>query len=737
MPASLAQRIVHILAGATTTDEAVDGVLGAVGERTGAPLVVLWLMDEEGALLHWAGDWFNDESVAPLRDVSRRLTFTPGNGIPGRVFASGAAARFERLESDNQFPRRPAAVAAGLAGAIAAPLPGLEGVLGVVEAFGREESLGDDQLAMLELAARQLATYLARVSIENRLRASEERNAAIVAAALDCVITMDHHGLVIDFNPAAEETFGYTREAAVGQPLGELIIPPELRERHHSSVARYLETGESTIFGRRLELSGMRADGSTFPVELTVARLGSAEPPRFAGFIRDISERRRTDAERSRLLAEAVSSRALAEAAQHRSIAAQEALERAGRRLDVLAKAGERMLAARDYEATMHELVDLAVPAVADWCAIAIADASRSIRTVAFGHAEPERDELARRLIEERPVGPNAAATEAVAATGATALVEGEDDDAAALGLRTVLSVPLRTPHRIFGVLTLALAGSERSFTADDVAMVESLGARAALAIENARLFGERSYIAETLQRSLLPARLPVVPGLEVAARYRAAGEANLVGGDFYDFFRSGDGVWTAILGDVSGKGPEAAALTALTRHTLRAGALRESSPKANLRLLNDALLANRDGSSHFATVVYARICRDDDGAVVTVSTGGHLPPLVLRAGGELEIVPIRGTLLGAVDDPELDDLDVRLHDGDLMLLYTDGVTEVHPRDTNFGDRLLHDVLIGNAAAPAEELAAAVERASVDAQDGEARDDIAIIAMRAVPAPSD
>ncbi len=130
---------------------------------------------------------------------------------------------------------------------------------------------------------------------ERALRESEERMRAVLESALDCIITMDHHGRVVEFNPAAEKTFGYKRDAAIGQLLADLIIPPALRERHRRGLERYLSTGEGSMLGRRIELTGMRSDHSEFPVELAITRVGSQEPPMFTGFIRDITERKQAE----------------------------------------------------------------------------------------------------------------------------------------------------------------------------------------------------------------------------------------------------------------------------------------------------------------------------------------------------------------------------------------------------------------------------------------------------------
>ncbi len=689
----LGERLVRAIASAQTHADGTDALMQEAGRATGARVVVLWILDERARALRWAGDWGADADAQAFRDACRRITFAPGVGVVG-----------EALEADDPvwkevaaIPRATPALAAGLRAVVAAPLGGPDGPLGVLECFtASAEEPAPAVLEDLRLVTSQLAGYLGRLRIEERLQASEERSSSIVGAALDCIVAMDHRGRVLDFNPAAEATFGYARDAVVGEVLADLIIPPELRDAHHRSLSRYLETGEPTILNRRLELTAMRADGSTFPVELTVTRLGTRRPPTFAGFIRDLTANREAEVEHERLLREAMLSRAVAEAAQERSEAAQGATEAAQRRLMLLARAGERLIAGGDYERTMQEVAELAVPAVADWCAITVHEGRgvrRRVGTAPSGAPEPEAPEADR------------------------------------------ITVPLRTPRRAIGELALAMTGSGRRLEADDRAMAESLAARCALAVENGRLFAERSHIADTLQRSLLPARLPEVPGLDAAARYRAAGEHNLVGGDFYDFFRSGDGVWTAILGDVTGKGPEAAALTALTRHTLRAGALRESSPMANLQLLNEALLAARahDASAaRFATVVYTRICRSNGRVVVTVSTGGHMPPVVLRADGAIEYVPISGTLLGALEDVVLDEEEVELAPGDLMLLYTDGVTEARPREPRFGEQLLEQVLRDHLGAPAARVVEALEHAVVAAQEGEPRDDIALIAVRAI-----
>jgi sigma-B regulation protein RsbU (phosphoserine phosphatase) len=223
---------------------------------------------------------------------------------------------------------------------------------------------------------------------------------------------------------------------------------------------------------------------------------------------------------------------------------------------------------------------------------------------------------------------------------------------------------------------------------------------------------------------------------MELVARYRAAGSENQVGGDFYDVFPSGDGTWTAIIGDVSGKGAEAAALTALARHSLHTAALLCDDAAANLRTLNRAMLSRDGAGAHFVTLTYVRVCPSDDGAraVLTVASGGHPPALVSRADGTVEeVAEARGPLVGIFPGVDFTPAEVVLQAGDLLLLYTDGIVELRGPDGVFGDELLRAGLARTAGRPAGDVVAAVARAAAEAQEGEARDDLALLALRVRP----
>jgi PAS domain S-box-containing protein len=415
----------------------------------------------------------------------------------------------------------------------------------------------------------------------------------------------------------------------------------------------------------------------------------------------------------------------------------------ARRRASFLARAGELFESSLDYETTLRNVAGILVPEIVDWCVIHTLDDAGQIRLVAAAHADPEKERLARELEPRYPVTPDApTGPAAVIRSGRTEVVSEVTDElleAAAvdeehleilrgLGLRGSIVAPMRARGRTLGALTCVVAESDRAFTPEDVDLVEELARRAGLSVDNARLYTERSAIAHTLQAELLPSRLPAIPGVRVAVRYRAAGELNEVGGDFYDVFERRGGGWAFEIGDVSGKGAEAAAVTALARHTVRTASLQPAPPRELLATLNDALLVQRAGSE-FCTVCLAGLSLEGDRGRLTVALGGHPPALVLRANGKVEAHGEPGTLLGVFGDPHLHETDTELLPGDTVLLYTDGVTEAGPASEEIGEDGLRGLLAGLRGLSPEEIVDAVEQAAVAAQDGKPRDDIALVAF--------
>jgi hypothetical protein len=276
-----------------------------------------------------------------------------------------------------------------------------------------------------------------------------------------------------------------------------------------------------------------------------------------------------------------------------------------------------------------------------------------------------------------------------------------------------------------------------REFTVRDAVLLDQLAGVAAVAISNARLYERERTIARTLQRSLRPGELPHVPGLAAAVRFRPAGENIELGGDFYDLYRARDGGWAALIGDVQGKGPDAAAVTALARHTLRAAATYEHSPSAVLTLLHRALREQRS-DDRFITVAYAHMQVAVEHVRLELACGGHPLPLVVHRDGTVEAVGRLGTLLGTDIDPLLADVTVELDLGDVLVLYTDGVTEVRRRRTEiFGSNELLELLQGCGGLSPAEVADRVEHAVLTASDGELRDDVAILAFGPTSQPGE
>jgi serine phosphatase RsbU (regulator of sigma subunit)/PAS domain-containing protein len=422
----------------------------------------------------------------------------------------------------------------------------------------------------------------------------------------------------------------------------------------------------------------------------------------------------------------------------------------AGRRSAFLARAGEVLESSLDYETTLRNVAQLAVPDVADWCAIHMTDDTGAVRLVAVANPDPEREKMAWEFDERYPTQADApGGPAAVIRTGqgeahstvTEDMVERSARDPEhlealrALGVRSSVIAPLRAGGRTSGAITFVSSDSNRTFTPEDVDLAEEIARRAGLAIENARLYTERSRIAHTLQAELLPNRMPDIPGASVAVRYRAAGELNEVGGDFYDVFERRDGGWALVIGDVSGKGAEAAAVTALARHTVRTAALEPASPSDLLLTLNEALLTQRAGTEFCTVCVAALTPRPDGGALLRVALGGHPPALVLRADGRVEQHGHPGTLIGVFADPALEEVEVDLDPGDVVLLYTDGVTEAGPTGSEIGEDGLAEILGRLVGRSPEQIVAAIERAAVDAQDGRPRDDIALVALRLEPQP--
>jgi phosphoserine phosphatase RsbU/P len=320
-------------------------------------------------------------------------------------------------------------------------------------------------------------------------------------------------------------------------------------------------------------------------------------------------------------------------------------------------------------------------------------------------------------------------AAEAVPADELSSMIPYPELRAEAVELRpgAVLGLGLTARGTTLGALVI-VRGHGRGFDDDEVAFAERIASRAAMALASARMYEERSLIASELQHRLRPATLPDIDGVRLAARYRPAAEHLDIGGDFYDVHGSGDD-WLVSLGDVCGKGVEAAVLTDRTRQSIRTAAYFDRRPTAVLGALNSVFY--EAGFDRFVTVVCARIRTVPSGshAEIELAAAGHRAPIVLRANGRVEQVDISGMAVGLRPDTHYRAAAVRLNRGDAMLMFTDGVDEARGDDGFYGVERLTAFLPAYAGASPEVICEAVEENVVEYLDGRSHDDIALFAV--------
>jgi PAS domain S-box-containing protein len=606
----------------------------------------------------------------------------------------------------------------GMVSAMVVPLRVRDTVIGDIALASAESGrrFGADDLARAQELADRCALAIDNARLFTSLREARDDLGAILQGVADAVTAQAPDGRLVYANEAAVQLLGlssaqemlsaspgairanYEMAGEDGSPLayedlpgrralaGEQPAPMTVRYRFRGSAAdRWSRIQSSPVFG---------PDGS---VRLAI------------NVIEDITDLKRAE-EGHRFLAEA-----------------------------------SRMLAdSLDVQQTLGTVARLAVPEIADWCAVDLADGD-GIERVAVAHVDPARIELARAMQDRYPPDPRTntgvygvlrhGIAELYPEISDEMLVAGARDAehleiVRSVGLRSAMLVPMRLRDRVLGVISFVSAESGRRFDEHDLALAEDLALRAAAAVENARLYETAASIAATLQSSLLPPLLPEIPNIEIAAAYRPATGGLEVGGDFYDVFSVADDQWYAVVGDVCGKGAEAAAVTALARYTIRAAAVRRRSPSAILRWLSDAMVQQADDNQRFCTIACAHVDVSRSPARVTVACGGHPLPLMVRADGTTEHIGVPGTLLGMVPNPDLHDATAELRDGDTLVLYTDGLTEAGAPEQVWSPEALGDTAGTVAGAPAAEVVAHLLATMVDSVPS-ARDDVAVLALQA------
>lgn len=406
----------------------------------------------------------------------------------------------------------------------------------------------------------------------------------------------------------------------------------------------------------------------------------------------------------------------------------------------MLARTGELLASSIDYRGTLRQIARLAIPQLADWCSIHVPDSEGLLEQVALAHHDEERMERVQALSGERPLSiADPAGPGQVLRTGETfvttdvgALIDNLPDPEQArrareLGIGSLMIFPMEFAGRVIGTLTYANDADRRPFDDFDRALGKRIADRAAVATENSRLATERTEIAKALQRGLLPPPLPDIPGWAIAALFRPAGAENEVGGDFYEVFEHAGG-WMLVIGDVTGRGAEAAAVTAAARYTLRTAGVLTGDPMVALAQLNRTLLAKQEPSLCTVAVLSLELDAGEIGVVVA----GHPPPLLVGPGGVREIGRT-GPVLGAFEDATWPRESVELGPGEHIVVYTDGVTEASGPGGRFGEERLRAGLAGTGGP--NQAIGKLERALEEFAGADLSDDAAVLAIARAMAP--
>jgi PAS domain S-box-containing protein len=706
------------LAGRLIEAESLDRVapdfLRTVAQLLDWEAGALWEVVEDSPTLRFVAGWSAPELDAePLWRASRETAISVGTGLPGKAWQSGEIAWAPNFSGDPSYPRAPFAAEVGLGAALAIPVPlgRPEDVLAVAEFHTvsyNEQS--PELIALLAGFAEQLATFISRRGAAAKIAAGEKATqhlAEVVLGTQDAVLSKDLDGVITSWNPAAERLYGYDASEAVGRHIS-FLIPPD-RKHEEQRILDRVRSGERLD---TYETERIRADGARIVVSLTVSQITTPAQGLIGASViaRDIT-------------------------AERRRRRAQEFLVAASRLLDT----------SLDPSQTARTIVSTAVPELAELCLIDFLRSDGRLGDSVVAGADPIAAEKLERIRTEAPLDPTGEHPVAqvlrerrpkiwrdLKAPGIVEQVaqNGEHrqlmDDA---GYNSAAVVPLIARGRILGCLSFLHARSDLRYDPGDLEFLTELGDRAAMALDNARLYSERDRIAENLQRGLRPPSPAEVPGLDISVVFESAGEGTEIGGDVYDALPTEDGCWI-LVGDVAGKGSAAAGVSVALRHSVR-GLTREiEEPEEVLLRVNELLLAG-ETLNDFATALLIRLRREEEGWRFALACAGHPPAVHATATGSAQLGG--GMVLGAFPEPA-----VERHDGTLaaeatLVLCTDGWHEAGPAAGHLGPEALAEKTRALSELPLAEL---TERLRVDAigrSSGALRDDMVLLALRPNP----
>jgi PAS domain S-box-containing protein len=672
----------------------------------------MWEVTGESEPLRLVAGWSTHELDArPLWRRSRELNFHRGTGLPGDAWDTGQIALAPNYRDyPTTAPRYEVSAQLGLEAALAIPVPigDPENVLAIVEFHTLSfEAQSQELMALLATFADQLGTFIARRRAEAKSAEAErfrQHLAEVVRGTQDAVLSKDLDGLVTTWNPAAARLYGYTAEEAIGRHIS-FIVPPDHKDEEKVILQRVMR-------GERLdtyETERIRSDGARISVSLTVSPIRSPMRGLIGASVvaRDIT-------------------------AQVRRRRAQEFLVVASRLLDT----------SLDPEETARTIVSTAVPELAELCLIDFRRPDGWYGDTIVAGANPEMAARLEQIRRDQPLDP--AGEHPVAQVlrlnqpmiwrdlKAPEVVDKVSQNENHLqlmrdaGYNSAAVVPLVARGRTLGALSFLHAHGDLRYDPGDLDFLSELGERAALALDNARLYRERDRVAKSLQRGLRPPRPADVKGLDVSVVFEAAGEGIEIGGDLYDVLPSDHGCWV-LVGDVAGKGSTAASVSVAVRHSVR-GLTREiGEPDEVLRRVNELLLAG-DSLNDFATAMLAYLRRDDSGWLITLASAGH-PPAVLTGEDGPELLG-GGTVLGAWQEANVEMHERRLEPGSTLALCTDGWLEAGPVTTHQGPETFAEMTQALAGLELDELTERLRADAVTRSSGTLRDDLVVLAVR-------